>query len=149
MKKVFYNYDKMDLERRKSYKKVVFNLNVPNFYGMEFFQEIDKKIIEFINELDKNEPTVIQIVGDFSLVKNEEPADIEDFLTSIVALFISAIHIKTEKSDREHRLAVPQKLANINLPYTSKLKIINYKLRLPIFTIEILNEKQEILLKIF
>lgn len=149
MKKTFYNYEKMDLDRRKSYNEAAFDLNVPALYGITFFQELDKKIMEFIDEVDKTQPTVIQIVGNFSMVGEEDPADIEDFLMTVVALFIDAIHVKEEKSDREHRLAVPKNLINVNMPYASKLKIINHKVRIPIFSLEILNEKQELLLSIF
>lgn len=147
--KNFYNRDKISIEKKDKYFEKTFELNVPELYGITFFEDLDNKIQSFIQEITSNHPTMINIVGDFDVLQEATKEDIEDFIEVIVALFIDAIHLKDKKISRDRKTSLTKLLIKSKLTISSKNKIINFETRLPIFNIEVYNKKEEILYSVF
>jgi len=147
--KNFYNKEEIKIEQKEKYFEKTFNLNVPELYGINYFEVLDKEIQLFIKEITSNHPTMINIVGDFDVLYEATKEDIIDFIEVIISLFIDAIHIKDKKITRERKPALTKLLLKSNLKIASKNKIINFDTRLSNFNIEVHNKKEEILYSLF
>lgn len=147
--KKFYNHDTISYKLYDDYNVFRFELNVPETYGIQFYTTLDAAIERFIKPLNSEKPVLIQVIGDFDLLKEADAEDRGYFITSIINLFIDALVNKNKKAEREKRLGTPKSLEDANLSTMSKMSIVNYVLKFPIFNIEVLDAQDNIIFSVF
>lgn len=147
--KKFYSHDTISYKLYDDYNVFRFELNVPETYGIQFYSTLDAAIQRFIKPLNSEKPVLIQIIGDFDLLKDVDAEDRGYFISVVVNLFIDALIDRTKKASREMRLGTPKILDNAELSTMSKMSIVNFMLKFPIFNIEVLDTQDNIIFNVF
>jgi len=148
--KKFYNHQTIKIEEYDAFTTFQFNIDIPEIYGLDFYEELDNKMQKYIKKLNSNKPTLIQIVGDFDVLSEVNDDEIAEFLMAITNLFVGNL-ISEKKSARERRLGLMlyPDLAKSNLTMINKINIINYEIKFPIFQLEVIDKSDNIILSIF
>jgi hypothetical protein len=137
--KKFYNQDKIILEDLSDYQEFEFYIDIPSFYGLNYYQKLDIEMKKFFEDIPSNtKPTIFKMIGDFDILTNKDKQAAE-FIVAIVNIFASHI-ITKEPMGREYRLAAPKSLENLYLNNLVKKDIINKKIRFPNFRIEVIDK---------
>jgi len=141
----FYNHEEIKIisKEKKDYNEEIFNLDVPSLYGMQYFQEVDAAIQSFINKIEKNQPTLIKIVGNFDLLREANEEDKLDFIQTIVSFFVDALLIKDKMNERKEAMLRTKVLKDANLIEIKRIQIRNFGLKINSLNIQVFNKEDE------
>ena len=123
----FYNHKEIKIKDRDEFKTKVFELNVPSLYGMKYFEELDAAIQSFVNRIEKNQPTLIEIVGDFSLLKEANEEDKDDFVQTIVSFFVDAFIDRENRTEKKEAMIRTNILRDANLLEMKKIQVRSFQ----------------------
>jgi hypothetical protein len=148
--KKFYNHQTIKIEEHDDFNTFQFQIEVPMIFGLEVYEELDKKIQKYVKQLNSNKPTLFQIVGNFDVLENANKDEIQDFLEALINLFVSDL-ISDKKVSREKRLGLYRypDLAKANLRNINKMGIINYEIKFPVFQLEIIDTHDKVIMSVF
>lgn len=148
--KRFFNHETIKIEEYDTFTTFQFNIEIPTIYGLDFYEELDNKMQKYIKQLNSDKPTLIQIVGDFDVLQNANEEDVVDFLSVVTNLFVFNLTSKT-RSIREYRFGLTKypDLMKANLTSITKMGIINYDIKFPIFQLEVIDTHDNIILSVF
>ena len=149
--KKFYNQSSIKIEEFEKYQRKEFNIDISDYYGFNYYEDFDKKVKEFMDNLkvDASKPILFTIKGDFDLIKEDAEEDIVFFEITLVNLFITHMINKEVQLDREYRLGIPKSISGASLGVLVLKDLINKKIRFPIFNVEIVNLNGDILYEVF
>lgn len=141
--KNFYNQKTKELEKHLDYQTYTYQLNVQETYGLNYYREVDASMADFFAALEvTDEPVLLQIVGNFELLKNTAEKDKGYYLASIINIFAS--HLFTgDVLSGERRLSVPENLKDLRFNEMVKRDLVNKKIIFPIFSLEVVSKDSE------
>lgn len=147
--KNFFNQDKLKVEKLLEMQIYTFNLEVNETYGFEYYEQLDKSIKEFFDELeDCKLTTTFKIVADFDILKSAGEDDLAAFLVAVVNIFSNYIVIPYT-SNGNGRLGIPKTMDGIRIGSMTLIGMTNRLMRFPQFRIEVLDLKGESIYEVF
>ena len=133
---LFYNLNIIKSQSIKQYKTISIQLSVPNILKLsyiDYISIINSQIAAKISQLkiDTKTPVLFSI----NLETNDELNfdDVDQFYICSISALCNQITLNTLR-EREKRLTVD--ITNININYSTLLKLINYKTLVDIFNVE-------------
>ncbi len=145
----FYHQDKIEIIENEVEQEYIFDLDIPNTYGFNYYQALDVTIKEFFSRLeDSNEATLFKIRGNFNLLEDADEEEKIYFIVAVVSIFVGHM-IKEERLDREARLAPPKSIDALKLSLMTKKGIVNNLIKFPIFSIEVIDTDNNTVYEVF
>ena len=139
--KKFFVQETMKIVEMKPIKEVTFKIDVPSTYGFNYLTAVDKEINEFFDSIgDYKKPILFKVVGEFDLLEEADVDDKVSFILGIVSIFTGNM-IKKGTSTGKGRFAAPSSLDELNITTMVKRDLVNREVRFPIFSMEVLDEK--------
>jgi hypothetical protein len=148
----FYSDNEIKLLDFEEFNKV--EIDIPliteNKYGLHYYRFLDRYLTEQVEKIKiLNTPVLFILRTKYSKMKKDDIENLKYFTEALKNLFISNFIIKHISKDREKRLGIPNNLKEVKLNSLILQEIINKKITIDFFNIEIRDEEDVVIERVF
>jgi hypothetical protein len=148
----FYDHEKIEILTYKEYELKELYVEIPNEDSkvLEYYSELNSRIGLFIDGIPSLEsPVMFQIKFDYYKLKDSDAEDVEYFGEVLKNLFVSCLINKEKKMEREKRLGIPKSLKSSRIGDVSLVTMVNHEIKYPIMNIELIDENNQVIERVF
>lgn len=148
----FYNHDTIEILTYNEYQTHELYVEIPKEDSniIKYYTDLDMEIGKFIRSIPfSSSPVLFSVKFDYYKLKETQVEDVDYFAEVVKNLVISWLVNKSERMNREQRLGIPKALKSARISDVAIVTMVNHKIIQPIINIQLIDENNEVIERVF